>query len=186
MFNKIKNLNIHEDLMCPDNNKESLISYIFFNLGVFAMYAGVSFGNVSKFTVGSIAATLFIPFLSFCSTVIHWFISSNLISIWLTKFIAKCKEAAIVSKNNTKELIEKVHDILSIYSNLEQTFGLYFVYCFTIFQLNWIIVLYLGVTAYFAKYEAHFTFLFGAGSLTTALGGEHGSINLNQYNFFQL
>ena len=59
MFNKIKNLNIHEDLMCPDNNKESLISYTFFSLGVFAMYAGVSFGNVSKFTVGSIIAIHF-------------------------------------------------------------------------------------------------------------------------------
>ena len=159
--------------MCPDNNKESLISYIFFSLGALAMYAGVSFGNLSKFTLGSIIATVLIPFLSFCSTVIHWFISSNLISIWLTKFIAKCKETTIVSKNITTELLEKVQEILSIYSNLEQTFGLYFVYCFTIFQLNWIIVLYLGVTAYFAKYEAHFTLLFGAGSLTTALGGEH-------------
>ena len=78
-----------------------------------------------------------------------------------------------MSKNNIEELVEKVQDILSIYSNLEQTFGLYFVYCFTIFQLNWIIVLYLGVTPYFAKYETQFTLLFGAGSLTTALGGKH-------------
>ena len=40
--------------MVPDNNKESLISYIFFSLGVFAMYAGVSFGNLSKFTIGGV------------------------------------------------------------------------------------------------------------------------------------
>ena len=167
--------------MCPDNNKTSLLSYILFSLGVFAMYAGVAFGNISRIAPGSIFATLIIPFLAFCTSVIHWFINSTLISIWLTKFIVQCKGAAILAKNNTKDLLEKAQDILFIYKNLDKTFGLYFVFCFTIFQLNWIIVLYLGVTAYFAKYEAQFTLLFGAGSLTTALGGEYDLFDLTIY-----
>ena len=180
MFNKLTNLNIHEDLICPANNKESLLSYCFFCLGVFFMYAGVSFGNISKVSPESIFATLLIPFLAFSISLIHWFTSSSLISIWLTKFIAKCKEALIVSSNDTNNLLGKIKNILSIYTSLDQTFGLYFVYCFTIFQLNWIIVLYLGISAYFSKYEAQFTILFGAGSLTTALAGKHdSSISIN-------
>ena len=179
MFNKLTNLNIHEDLICPANNKESLLSYCFFCLGVFFMYAGVSFGNISKVTPESIFATL-LPFLAFSTSLIHWFTSSSLISIWLTKFIAKCKEALIVSSNDTNNPLCKVKNILSFYTNLDQTFGLYFVYCFTIFQLNWIIVLYLGISAYFSKYEAQFTLLFGAGSLTIALAGKHdSSISIN-------
>ena len=164
--------------MCPDNNKTSLLSYFLFSLGVFAMYAGVAFGNISRIAPGSIFATLIIPFLAFCTSVIHWFINSTLISIWLTKFIMQCKGAAILAKNNTKDLLEKAQDILFIYKNLDKTFGFYFVFCFTIFQLNWIIVLYLGVTAYFAKYEAQFTLLFGAGALTTAFGGEYYHFDL--------
>lgn len=159
--------------MCPDNNKTSLLSYFLFSLGVFAMYAGVAFGNILEVAPGSILATLIIPFLAFCTSVIHWFINSTLISIWLTKFIFQCKVSAILAKNNTQDLLEKAQDILFMYKNLDKTFGFYFVFCFTIFQLNWITVLYLGVTAYFAKYEAQFTLLFGAGALTTALGGEY-------------
>ena len=179
MFNKLKNLNIHEDLMCPDNNKELLLSYCFFCLGVFIMYAGVSFGNISRVTPESIFATLLIPFLAFSTSLIHWFTSSSLISIWLTKFIVKCKKALTVSSNDTNNLLGKVKNLLSIYTHLDQTFGLYFVYCFTVFQL-WIIVLYLGIAAYFSKYEAQFTVIFGVGSLTTALAGEHdSSISIN-------
>ena len=137
------------------------------------MYAGVSFGNISKVTSESIIATLLIPFLAFCSSLIHWFTSSSLISIWLTKFIAKCKEALIVSSNDTNYLLSKVKGILSIYTNLDRTFGSYFVYCFTVFQLTWITVLYLGVSVYFSKYETQFCVLFGIGSLTTAFAGEH-------------
>ena len=70
-------------------------------------------------------------------------------------------------------LQENIYCIMSIYTNLDQTFGFYFVYCFTVFQLTWIIVLYLGVSVYFSKYETQFGVLFGAGSLTTALAGEH-------------
>ena len=33
MFNKLTNLNIHEDLMCPAYNNESLLSYCFFLSG---------------------------------------------------------------------------------------------------------------------------------------------------------
>ena len=161
--------------MCPDNYKEMFLSYFFLCLGVFAMYAGVSFGNISKVTSESIIATLFIPFLAFCSSLIHWFTSSTLISIWLTKFIGKCKETLIMSNNQTKDLVCKVKYNLSTYKNLDQTFGLYFVYCFIVFQLTWITVLYLGVSVYFTKYEAQFSLLFGAGSLTTALAGEHVS-----------
>ena len=103
------------------------------------MHVGVSFGKNS----------LLISFLAFCSSLIHWFTSSSLISIWLTKFIAKCKEALIVSSNDTNYLLSKVKGILSIYTNLDQTFGSYFVYCFTVFQLTWITVLYLGVSVFF-------------------------------------
>ena len=161
--------------MCPDNHKEMFLSYFFLCLGVFAMYAGVAFGNISKVTSESIIATLLIPFLAFCSSLIHWFTSSTLISIWLSKFIAKCKETLIMSSNDTKGLVGKVKDILFIYRNLDQTFGLYFVYCFIVFQLTWITVLYLGVSVYFSKYEAQYALIFGAGSLTTALSGENDS-----------
>ena len=116
------------------------------------MHVGVSFGKNS----------LLISFLAFCSSLIHWFTSSSLISIWLTKFIAKCKEALIVSSSDTNKLVGKVKDILSIYTNSDQTF-------FTIFQLTWIIVLYLGVSAYFSKYEPQFTLLFGVGPLFSPL-----------------
>ena len=134
--------------MWPDNNKEILLLYFFFCPGAFAMHVGVSFGKNS----------LLISFLAFWSSLIHWFTSSSLISIWLTKFIAKCKEALIVSSSDTNKLVGKVKDILSIYTNSDQTF-------FTIFQLTWIIVLYLGVSAYFSKYEPQFTLLFGVGPL---------------------
>ena len=85
-----------------------------------------------------------------------------------------------MSSNHTKDLVGKVKDILSIYKNLDQTFGFYFVYCFTVFELTWITVLYFGVSVYFSKYEAQYALIFGAGSLTTALSGENDcSIYIN-------
>ena len=80
-----------------------------------------------------------------------------------------------MSSNDTRNLLGKVKNILSIYTNLDQTFGLYFVYCFIVFQLTWITVLYLGVSVYFTKYETRFSLIFGAGSLTTAFSGENDS-----------
>ena len=92
MFNKLTNLNIHEDLMCPKNRS---FPTAFFCLGVFFMYAGVSFGNISKVTPESIFATL-LPFLAFSTSLIHWFTSSSLISIWLTKFITVCSDQTVL------------------------------------------------------------------------------------------
>ena len=101
--------------------------------------------------------------------LIHWFSSSFIVSIWLTKFIANCKFAATKPQN----MPVKIQKILQIYQNLEQTLGPYFAACFTIFQLNWIIVLYIGFTAYFSNYETLHTTLVGLGAIITALGGRN-------------
>ena len=78
--------------MCPKNRS---FPTAFFCLGVFFMYAGVSFGNISKVTPESIFATL-LPFLAFSTSLIHWFTSSSLISIWLTKFITVCSDQTVL------------------------------------------------------------------------------------------
>ena len=137
------------------------------------MNAGVCLGNIAFVNTISILAIMIIPSFCFCISLTYWITSSSLISIWLTKFIIKCKGAVIESKNDTSKLVSKVKNILLIYANLDQTLGAYFVFCFTIFLLNWIIVLYLGVTGYFSKYEVQFSLTFGAGSLITATGGEY-------------
>ena len=169
MYNKVsKDLIIHNDLPLPKNKNCFLVSCILFSLGIFILTTGFSLGNISSnVTLSSIFATLLIPYLAMCVGLIHWFSSSFIVSIWLTKFIAKCKFAATEPPN----LAEKIQKILQIYRNLEQTLGLYFAFCFTIFQLNWIIVLYVGFTAYFSDYETVHTSLVGLGAIITALGG---------------
>ena len=180
MYNKIRNFNIIGDFLSPLNMKSSLISYILFSLGFLFMIAGVSLGNVSEVTIESIFATLVLPFLAMSTSLIHWFSNSAVISIWLTKFITKCNDIHV--SNNLLEMIGRAREVLLIYRNLEQTLEFFFAYCFTIFQLSWIIVLYLGVSAYFnANYSVQYPAIYGVGSLITALGGENHSLTLSIY-----
>ena len=171
MYNKVsKDLIIHKDLPPPINKNSFLVAFILFSLGIFILVTGFSLGNTSSnVTLSSIFATLLILYLAMSVGLIHWFSSSFIVSIWLTKFIANCKFAATKPQN----MAVKIQKILQIYQNLEQTLGPYFASCFTIFQLNWIIVLYIGFTAYFSNYETLHTTLVGLGAIITALGGRN-------------
>ena len=169
MFNTVsQDLIIHRDLPRPLNKNNFLVAYILFSLGIFILDTGFALGNIYlNVTISSIFATLLILYLAMSVGLIHWFSSSFIVSIWLTKFIANCKFAATEPQN----MAVKIQKILQIYRNLEQTLGPYFASCFTIFQLNWIIVLYIGFTAYFSNYETLHTTLVGLGAIITALGG---------------
>ena len=169
MYRKVgQDLIIHRDLPPPMNKNDFIVAYILFSSGIFILVTGFSLGNISSnVTLSSIFATLLILYLAMSVGLIHWFSSSFIVSIWLTKFIANCKFAATEPQN----MAVKIQKILQIYRNLEQTLGPYFASCFTIFQLNWIIVLYIGFTAYFSNYETLHTTLVGLGAIITALGG---------------
>lgn len=169
MYNKVsQDLIIHKDLPPPKNKNSSLVAFILLIVGIFILVTGFSLGNVSlNVTLSSIFATLLILYLAMSVGLIHWFSSSFIVSIWLTKFIANCKFAATEPQN----MAVKIQKILQIYQNLEQTLGPYFASCFTIFQLNWIIVLYIGFTAYFSDYETLHKTLVGLGAIITAVGG---------------
>ena len=169
MYNRVsKDLIIHQNLLPPLNKISLVISYILFCVGILLLITGFSLENIAaNVTFSSIFATLLIPFFAMSLSLTHWFSNSFIVSIWLTKFIAKCKFIAS-ELNNT---VGKVQEILLIYQRLDQTLGFYFAFCFSLFQLNWIVILYCGVTAYFSGYETGYTILFSSGAILIALGG---------------
>ena len=60
---------------------------------------------------------------------------------------------------------------MSFYHDLDHHLGVYFAFCFTLFQINWIIVMYMGFISPFSEYDLKFTSVYAAGGLIVAIAG---------------
>ena len=143
-----------------------MLSWICFNAGLTTTFVGLFLGTFVNSTFSGIIAAIIIPSLSEFLTLFHWFFASFIVSMWITKFIDKC--------NNVKNMcnpIQEIRSILDIYKHLDEHLGLYTAICFGIFQINWIMITYLGLIIHFNNFSASATTVFGLGALITSLSG---------------
>ena len=181
MYSKFYYLESHLGMVWPINKRSFLVSFIFFILGIFMVMAGFSFGNhVQTTSFKGIFATLILPSIACFIGLIHWFYSSFLVSSWLSKFIIKCK---IVT--NPEDTVVRFRNLLSFYHDLDHHLGLYFAFCFTLFQINWIIVMYMGFISPFSEYDLKFTSVYAAGGLIVAVAGTYSNKRHSRYEILQ-
>ena len=182
MYSKFYYLESHLGMVWPINKRSFLVSFIFFILGIFMVMAGFSFGNhVQTTSFKGIFATLILPSIACFIGLIHWFYSSFLVSSWLSKFIIKCK---IVT--NPEDTVVRFRNLLSFYHDLDHHLGLYFAFCFTLFQINWIIVMYMGFISPFSEYDLKFTSVYAAGGLIVAVAGTYSNQHHSRYKMLML
>ena len=90
-------------------------------------------------------------------TQVYWFISLFIVSSWISKFSDLC------TKIPDDGIVRWSEECLSLYHSLEKHLGAYFVFLFSSSQVLWIFTLYMGITGYFADYDAASTVCFGVG-----------------------
>ena len=106
------------------------------------------------------------PIILVSYNILLWYFSSFVISAWISKLSRECRKASL------ETILERVDDILQDYKNLDRILGPYVALFFTLFQVNWIIVIYTGLIAFFTDYSLECQICMGIGGLVTAGGGK--------------
>ena len=101
----------------------------------------------------------------------HWFYGTFLVSWMNTKLVSITK--SVTMEMEPGAMVTSVGNILVIYKELGSQLGLYLGLSISLFQINWIIVAYFGITSYFTDLNYSFAMrtVFGSGCLFTTLGG---------------
>ena len=151
-------------LFYPTNGHSLIISFFLFMVGILLMLIASSFGNFDNLSLSRIVAVVLIPYFAASYNILLWYFSSFVISAWISKLSKECRKA------NVEIIFERVDDILQDYKNLDRILGPFVAVFFTLFQVNWIIVIYTGVIAFFTDYSLECQICMGIGGLVTAVG----------------
>ena len=151
-------------LIYPTNGHSLIISSLFFMVGMLLMLIASSLGNFDNLSLDRIVAVVLIPYFALSYNILLWYFSSFVISAWISKLSKECRKA------NAETILERVDDILQSYKNLDRILGPFVAVFFTLFQVNWIIVIYTGFIAFFTDYSLECQICMGIGGLVTAGG----------------
>ena len=151
-------------LIYPTNGHSLIISSLFFMVGMLLMLIASSLGNFDNLSLDRIVAVVLIPYFAMSYNILLWYFSSFVISAWISKLSKECRKA------NAETILERVDDILQSYKNLDRILGPFVAVFFTLFQVNWIIVIYTGFIAFFTDYSLECQICMGIGGLVTAGG----------------
>ena len=167
---------LYVNFLMPLNIRCSIVSYVLFNVGFFTFTLGMVLGNIPvEVPFIEKVAMILVQNLGLGLAFAYWFYATIIVSAWLTQFIVTC-EAAAHELLTVDDTMKKIKKVLTIYKYLEKNLGHYFAFSFTMFQINWIMIIYSGITSYFANYDFLYLGLFGTGSIITSIGGKKSEI----------